>query len=737
MNSLSFRSRAASAPHNAPLSYLALSIALGLSACATNTMDVKTDTKMATTPATEPAAPAVRVNPLFSASTLPLMAPPFNVIEDADYQAAIEAGMVKHRAEIKAIAENTDAATFENTIVAIERSGLDLTRAAKVFYNLTSSTSNDALRAADEALAPKMAEHQDAISLNSQLFARIQAVYDAKTSLSGEDLRLTEVYYRQFVRAGAKLSDSDKVTLSAFNKEMASLSTRFSQFLQKDTNESAVVIDDVKQLDGLSEGDIAGAKAAAEERKLTGKYLLTLSNFTLQPQLASLKNRDVRKRLFNASINRGNNGNAFDTKATILRIAQLRAERSELLGFKTFADFSLDDQMAKTPAAVNKIMMDTAKPTLARAKEEAADIQAAIKADGQSFTLEPWDWAYYAEKVRSKKYGLDESAIRPYFELERVLQNGLFYTMHELYGITMKERKDLPLYHPDVRTFDVMDADGSQIGVIYLDYFARDSKRGGAWMDSFVDQSFLLGQKPVVLNCMNIKKAAAGEPTLLSYDEVSTMFHEFGHAVHGLFSKVKYPQLSGTNTPRDFVEFPSQFEEDWSLDPKVLANYAKHYQTGAAMPQALVDKIRKAATFNKGFEGLEALKAQMLDQDWHTMTAAQTKLVTDPVAFEAKSMKTRGVDFAAVYPRYRTTYFGHVWPGGYAAGYYAYLWTEVLAADSFYYMGTQGGLTRANGDKFREAILSKGGTAEPMALYKAYRGQEPTVDGLLIRRGLK
>ena len=712
---------------------LVLSITLALAACSEPTMTEQTDAKAAT----ETAAPAVRLNPLTSASTLPFMAPPFNLIKDEDYQEAIEAGMLKHQQEITAIADSAEPASFANTIVAMERSGQDLFRAYKIFSNLTNSTTNDTLRAADEVLSPKLAEHQDAIYLNGKLFARVKAVYDARESLSGEDLRLTEVIFRQFERAGANLSEDNKKRLSEINKELSTLGTRFSQFLQKDTNDSAVVVEDVKELDGMSEGEIASAKAAAEARKLDGKYLLTLSNFTLQPQLATLKNRALRQRLYEASINRGNRGNENDTKATILQIAKLRAERASLLGFANFSAFSTDDQMAKTPDAVAKIMADTAIPTLKRAQAEAADIQAAIKADGQDFTLAPWDWAIYAEKVRAEKYGLDEAAIRPYFEFENVLQNGLFYTMKELYGISVTERKDLPVYHPEVRTFDVMDADGSQIGVIYLDYFARDSKRGGAWMDSFVDQSDLLGQKPVVLNCMNIKKAAAGQQTLLSYDEVSTMFHEFGHAVHGLFSKVKYPTLSGTNTPRDFVEFPSQFEEDWALDPKVLANYAKHYQTGEAMPQELVDKIRKAATFNKGFEGLEALQAQMLDQDWHLLSVEDAAKVTDPVAFEKASLEKRGVAFASINPRYRTTYFGHVWPGGYAAGYYAYLWTEVLAADAFNYMGQQGGLTRENGDKFREAILSKGGTAEPMQLYKNYRGQEPTVEGLLIRRGLK
>jgi peptidyl-dipeptidase Dcp len=711
---------------------IAISLALSLLACGDDPAPAPEAPKTITT-----AQEVTRVNPLQNPSTLPLMAPPFNEIKDTDYQPAIEAAIPKHQAEITAIADSAEPASFDNTIVAMEKAGLDLTRASKVFFNVNGSMSNDVLRATDAALSPVLAAHQDSISLNAKLFARVKAVYDARESLTGEDKRLVEVYYRNFVRAGALLDDAQKATLTKFNSELAELGTAFSQKLQQDTVDSALVIDDVKELDGLSEGDIAAAKQAADARKLEGKYVLTLSNFTLQPQLASLTNRSVRERLYKASINRGNRGNANDTKATVLRIANLRAQRAELLGFKTFAHFGLDDQMAKTPDAVNKIMMDMAKPTLARAKEEAADIQAAIKADGQKFQLEAWDWSYYAEKVRSQKYGLDEAAIRPYFEFESVLQNGLFVTMNKLYGIKMKERKDLPLYFSEVRTFDVIDADGSQIGVIYLDYFTRDSKRGGAWMDSFVDQTDLLGQKPVVLNNMNIKRAPAGQPTLMSYDEVSTMFHEFGHAVHGLFSRVKYPTLSGTNTPRDFVEFPSQYHEDFSLDPMILASYAKHYQTGEVMPAELVEKIRKAASFNKGFEGLEALQAQMLDQDWHNMSAKEAAAVTDPIAFEAASLKKRGVAFAPISPRYRTTYFGHVWPGGYAAGYYAYLWTEVLAADSFYHIMDTTGISAESGKLFRDTVLSKGGTAEPMDLYKAFRGQEPTVDGLLKRRGLK
>ncbi len=693
------------------------------------------DTPASTVEST-PAAEAPTVNALFARSTLDLQAPPFDRIAQTDYQPAIERGMELHAKEITTIANSTDAPTFENTIVAMEKTGADLYRSYKIFSNLTSSTTNDTLRKADEVLSPKLAGHFDAITLNEKLFARVQAVYDQKDQLQGEDRRLTEVVYRNFVRAGAKLSAEQKQALSAVNQKLSTLGTKFSQNLQQDNNASAVVVDSVAELEGMSKNEIEAAKAAADDRKLPGKYVLTLSNFTLQPQLASLKNRALREKLYRASINRGNNANEFNNKEIIREIVKLRAQRAKLLGFATFSDFALDDQMAKAPAAVNKILNDMAKPTLKRAQEEAADIQAAIKADGHTFQLAAWDWPHYAEKVRAKKYGLDESQIRPYFEFERVLQDGLFFTMQKQFGITMKERKDLPVYHPDVRTFDVLDADGSQIGIIYLDYFARDSKRGGAWMDSFVDQTDLLGQKPVILNCMNIPKAPAGEKTLLSYDEVGTMFHEFGHAVHGLFSKVKYPTLSGTNTPRDFVEFPSQYQEDFALDPMVLANYAKHYETGEPMPQDLVAKIRKAATFNKGFEGLEALQAQMLDMDFHALPEGKAE-ITDVIAFEAEALKKRGVAFEPINPRYRTTYFGHVWPGGYASGYYAYLWTEVLAADAFAYTATRGGLTRENGDKFRAAILSKGGTSEPMELFKAYRGQEPTVDGLLKRRGLQ
>jgi len=687
---------------------------------------------------TEAAVPAAAMNPFAAASTLPLMAPDFSKITDSVYAPAMTDGMAQQIVEINSIANNTDAPSFENTVVAMERTGMLLTRVTKVFFNLTESTGNEAIQALQSEFAPKLAAHADSISLNPKLFARLQAVYDARAALSHEDKRLVDVYYRNFVRAGAKLGEAEKLRLAEINSSLSSLGTQFSQNVQKDTLDSALLVDSEKALEGMSAEEIAGAAEAAKAKGQEGKFLITLANFTLQPQLAYLKDRAIRQRLFEASVNRGKRGNENDTRELIKQIAALRAERAALLGFQSYADYGLDNQMAKTPAVANKIMLDTAGPTLLKAKAEAVEIQAAIKADGQSFTLEPWDWSYYSEKVRSAKYGLDESQVKPYFEFENVLQNGMFYAMNLQFGITIKERKDLPVYHPEVRTFDVLEENGEQIGIIYLDYFARDSKRGGAWMDSFVDQTTLLGQKPVVLNVMNIKKAPAGQATLLSFDEVSTMFHEFGHAVHGLFSNVKYPLLSGTNTPRDFVEFPSQYQEDWALDRKVLANYAKHYQTGEAMPQSLLDKIQKAAGWNKGFEGLEALQAQMLDMDWHTMSLQEIKQVDDVVAFEDKVLEARGVKFGPIKPRYGTTYFGHVWPGGYAAGYYAYLWTEVLAADAFDYSNANGpGISREWGEKFRAAVLSKGGTEEAMTLYKNFRGQEPMVDGLLKRRGLK
>ena len=715
---------------------LAIAIVSSLIACSEEPM---TDKAAVAEPApmVSPVA-AAAINPFADASKLALLSPDFSKIKDGDYAPAMTDGMAQQMVEIEAIASSTEAPSFENTVVAMERSGLMLTRVIKVFFNLTESTSNEAIQTLQAEFAPKLAAHGDSISLNPKLFARIQAIYDAKDSLIGEDKRLVEVYYRNFVRAGAQLGDAEKLRLAEINSSLSSLGTQFSQNVQKDTLDSALLIDDVKQLDGMSEEEIAGAAEAAKAKAQNGKYLITLANFTLQPQLAYLKDRPTRQRLYEASVNRGKRGNAFDTQGLVKQIAALRAERAQLLGFKTYADYGLDNQMAKTPTVANKIMMDTAGPTLVKAKAEAVEIQAAIKADGQSFTLEPWDWSFYSEKVRSAKYGLDESIVKPYFEFENVLQNGMFYAMNLQFGITIKERKDLPVYHPEVRTFDVLEENGTQIGIIYLDYFARDSKRGGAWMDSFVDQTTLLGQKPVVLNVMNIKKAPAGQQTLLSFDEVSTLFHEFGHGVHGLFSDVKYPTLSGTSTPRDFVEFPSQYQEDWALDSKVLANYAKHYKTGEAMPQALLDKIRKAAGWNKGFEGLEALQAQMLDMDWHTMSLEQIRQVDDVVAFENKVLESRGVSFAPIRPRYGTTYFGHVWPGGYAAGYYAYLWTEVLAADAFAHASANGpGISREWGDKFRISVLSKGGTDEAMTLYKNFRGQEPTVDGLLKRRGLQ
>jgi peptidyl-dipeptidase Dcp len=717
------------------LTRLALACAIALAACSKPAPESTTVPPQDAT-ASAPVA-ATASNPFFAPSTLALQAPAFDQIKDEHYLPAFDEGMKQQLAEIRVIADNPEPASFDNTIVAMERSGALLYRVSKVFFNMSASNTNDAIQKIEAEVAPKLAAHQDEIALDGKLFARVKAIYDARDTLGAdpEAKRLVERYQQQFVRAGALLDDASKAQLRKINEELSNLQTKFGENLLKEVNDSAVVFDSAEALAGLTQSDLDGAAAAAKARGLEGKWVVALQNTTPQPILASLSNRDSRKRIFEASINRGTRGNAFDQRAGILRIAALRAERAKLLGFDSSAAYVLDDQMAKTPAAVDKMLNDLVPAVMANVKREAADIQAAIDADKGGFQLEGQDWAYYSEKVRKARFDLDESQIRPYFELDRVLKDGLFFAMNQLYGITLTERKDLPVYHPDVRVFDVFDADGTQIGLYYADYFARESKRGGAWMDTFVDQTDLLGTKPVVVNVLNIPKPAAGQPTLMTYDEVSTLFHEFGHAIHGLFSKVKYPLLTGTNVPRDFVEFPSQANEDWSLEPRVLANYAKHYQSGDPMPAELLAKIEKARTFGQGFATLEYIGAAMLDMDWHKIPAASPP--TDALAFEAAALKARGVDFAPIPPRYRTGYFGHIWPGGYFAGYYAYIWSEVLAADSFAHIMANGGLTRANGDAYRAGVLSRGGTQEAMDLYKAWRGGEPTVDALLERRGIK
>jgi peptidyl-dipeptidase Dcp len=702
-----------------------------LGGCARAGLRTSPSRSVTTTP-----APFTASNPFYAPSTLPFGAPHFDRIHDADYQPAIEEGMRRQIAEVEAIANAPQPATFENTIVALERSGDLLTRVLKVFNGVTGANTNDALQAVQSEVAPLLAAHNDAIFLNSKLFARTKAIYDARqhSNLTPEQRRLLERYYIEFVRAGAQLDEADKDRLRALNQEESKLTTDFQNRLLAATKAGALVFDDVHQLDGLSAADIAAAAEAAKDRKLSGRWVLTLQNTTQQPAQDALTHRDVRQRLFEASIHRADRGDSVDTRAIIKRLAEVRSDRARLLGFSTTAAYVLDDQMAKTPENAIKLLTDIGAPATAKARSEATKIQTLIDKQGGAFKLQPWDWQYYSEQVRRAEYDLDESQIKPYFELDRVLKDGVFYAANQLYGLTFKERKDIPVYQPDVRVFEVFDADGKSLALFYADYFKRDNKGGGAWMDSFVDQSRLLGTHAVVFNVANFTKPAAGQPALLGFDDVVTMFHEFGHALHGMLSNVEYPMLSGTNVPRDFVEFPSQFNEHWALDPAVFAHYARQHQTGAPMPQPLVDRIKKSRTFNQGFALTEYVEAALLDMAWHTLPPGTAP--ADVNAFEASALARFHVNVPEVPPRYKSTYFAHIWDGGYQAGYYAYLWAEVLDHDAFAWFTEHGGLSRANGDTFRREILSRGNTEDLAAMYRAFRGREPSVEPLLQARGL-
>jgi peptidyl-dipeptidase Dcp len=684
-----------------------------------------------------PAAGVRGSNPLFVESTLPYHAPRFDLIRNEHYQPALEEGMRQHLAEIDGIAKLMQPPAFDNTIVAMERSGALLDRAAKAFFAVVGANTNDTLQKIQDVIAPKLAAHRDAIYLNDQLYQRVRAVYDRREagSLSAEQKALVERYNRDFVRAGAQLSETDKIRMRALNQELSKLGTDFSNKLLAGTKVSALVVDNRSDLDGLTDAEISTAAEAAKARGLAGKWVIPIRNTTQQPAQASLKNRAVRQRLFELSTMRTARGDSNDTKNIVKRLAQLRAEKAQLLGFPTWAAYALATQGAKTPENAIRLLTDLVPPATARARREVAEMQALIDQQGGGFKLQPWDYQYYAEQVRKAKYDLDESQIMPYFELENVLQNGVFFAANKLYGLTFKERRDIPVYHPDVRVFDVYDSDGKTLALFYADFFKRDNKQGGAWMDQFVDQSALTGWKPVVFNVSNFTKPAAGQPALLTYDDVSTMFHEFGHALHGMFSNVQYPLLSGTNVPRDFVEFPSQFNENWALESTVLANYAKHYQTGARMPQALVDKIKQTRTFNQGFEVTEILGASLLDLAWHTLPASAPQQDVD--AFEAAALKRFNIAVPEIPPRYKTTYFSHIWDGGYSAGYYAYTWSEVLDHDAYAWFRENGGLTRENGLRYRNMILSRGGTEDAATLYRNFRGRDPKVDALLEVRGLK
>jgi peptidyl-dipeptidase Dcp len=675
-------------------------------------------------------------SPFYAPSTLPYQAPPFDKINDDDYIPAMEAGMAEEQKEIQAIANNPAPPTFENTIVAMEKSGQLLRRAQGAFFTVVSANTNPTLQHVRAVEAPKFAAHRDAILLNEKLFQRVSTIYNQRQSLKldPESLRLLEYTYDQFVHEGAKLSEADKTELKKLNEELATLSNTFSTKLLAATKEGAYTTTDKAALAGLSDAQITAASEAAKGRNVAG-YVVPLQNTTQQPDLVSLSNRDSRKGMFGNSWDRAEKGDANDTRDTIAKMAQLRAQKGKLLGYPNFAAWKIEDQMAKTPEAALKFMDALAPGATAKAAVEAKDIQAMIDQQKGGFQLQPWDWDFYAEQVRKAKYDLDQDQVKPYFELNNVLENGVFYAATQLYGITFKERHDLPVYDKTMRTFEVFNADGSQLALFYCDYFKRDNKQGGAWMNSMVDQSKLMGTKPVVINVANFAPPAPGEPALITSDDVRTMFHEFGHALHGMFANSQYPSLSGTATARDFVEFPSQFNEHWATYPSVFQHYAKHYKTGAPMPQDLVEKIKKAETFNKGYDTTELLAAAELDMKWHTLPP--TAPLQQPDAFEKQALESIKLWISYVPPRYRSSYFSHIWGSGYSAGYYAYLWTQMLDDDAYQWFVEHGGLSRANGDRFREMVLSRGNTQDLEQLYEAWRGKKPSIEPMLKYRGLE
>ena len=675
-------------------------------------------------------------NPFYAPSTLPFQAPPFDKIKDDDYQPAIEAGMAQQQAEIRTIADNPAAPTFDNTIVALEKSGRLLDRATAVFFGVTGANINPTLQNVKTIEAPKLAAHQDFLFLNTKLFARIAALYKERGTLGldAESLRLLERYYDDFVHAGANLSEADKTEMRKLNEQISSLEDAFNTKLLAATKDGAYATGDKAALAGLSEAQIAGAAQMAKDRKVEG-FVVPLQNTTQQPDLASLSNRSTRQAMFEHSWNRAERGDANDTRDTIAHLAQLRAQKAKLLGFASFAAWTLANQMAKTPEAALQFMDAIVPAATAQAAREAADIQGVIDSQKGGFQVQAYDWDFYAEQVRKARYDIDDEQVKPYFELDSVLKNGVFYAATQLYGITFKERHDLPVYQADVRVFEVFDVDGKHLALFYCDYFKRDNKNGGAWMSNFVGQSRLLGTSPVVYNVANFAKPAAGEPALISFSDVVTMFHEFGHGLHGMFSDAEYPTLSGTATARDFVEFPSQFNEHWASYPAVFAHYAKHYKTGAPMPAELAAKIRKAETFNKGYDMTELLAAAELDMQWHFLPASAP--LQNPDEFEKQALDKTHLNVSYVPPRYRSSYFSHIWDTGYSAGYYAYLWTQMLADDGYQWFEEHGELTRANGDRFRKMVLSRGNTEDLAKMYADWRGAPPNTKAMLKHRGLE
>jgi peptidyl-dipeptidase Dcp len=677
-------------------------------------------------------------NPFATASTLPFRFPPFDAIRTEHYRPAFDAGVAEHRVEVEAIAANPEPASFANTIEALERSGRTLERVLQVFFNLTSSQATPDLQALEAELAPRYSAHLDAIHLDPRLFARVESVHAAReeTGLDLEQRRLVERYHTDFVRAGAALPEAERDRLRALNERISTLTTEFGNRLLAEANSLAVHVDDAAELDGLSEDAIDSAREAAQARELEG-YVLTLVSPTIQPSLSSLTNRDVRRRLHEAATRRGMRGGDHDTRELLTSIAAVRAERAALLGYRDHASYVVADQTAGTSEAVLGMLDEMVAPAMANLEQERAAIEAAMHEDGIDGPVQPWDWAYYAAKVKAATYQVDAEALRPYFELDRVLHDGIFFAANKLYGVTFAERHDLPVYADDVRVFEVFDHDGSSLGLFVCDWFARSTKRGGAWMSQFVDQSHLFGTRPVVVVCLNVPQPSPGHPALMTTDLVRTAFHEFGHALHGLFSDAVYPRLSGTAVPRDFVEFPSQVNEMWAWSPEVLANYALHHRTGEPLPQQTVDRLISSQSAGQGFDTVSMLGAALLDQEWHRLGAEQPPVPAEQVeAFEASALDAHAVRSALVPPRYRSGYFAHTFTGGYDAGYYSYLWSEVLDADMVDWFEENGGLRRENGDVFRERLLSRGGTVDPLEAFAAVRGRAPSTTPLLRRRGL-
>ena len=717
--------------------------ALALAGCAVSTAEPAAAPAASAAPEPAPYAPVIpKGTGIFAEpSALPFQAPDFTKIKESDYEPAIEQGMAILLAEVDAIANDPAAPTFANTFLPLEKSGAMLTRVLYVFSALTSANTNDTMDSIDTRTSPKLTAMRDSITLNPKLFARIKTIYDARNTLglAPDQIQVVELTYEGMARNGANLAEADKTALKDINGQLSTLQTDFGQKLTKGTKDGALVLTDKKGLAGLSAADIASAEKNAADRGLPkGSFVLSMQNTTQQPLLPALTNRATRMALFEKSWNRTERGDANDTRPLILKIAALRAQKAKLLGFDSFAAYQLSDQMAKTPAAAINFLESFVPALGAAQKRDAGELNAMIKKEGGKFTVTPGDWDYYAEKLRKQKYDLDQNEIKPYLEITNVLENGVFYSANQLFGLTFKKRSDIPVYHPDVTVYTVFDQDGSELALFYFDPWKRDNKSGGAWMSNFVDQNGLTGTKPVIFNVSNYTKPAPGQPALVTWDDANTMFHEFGHALHGMLSNQRYPSISGTNTARDFVEFPSQFLENFMTEPKVLANYAKHYKTGAPMPASLIAKIDKASTFNQGYALGEVVTAALLDMKWHAL--APDAAVSDVNTFEKAalgSLAAKGLQIDQVPPRYRTSYFRHIWGGGYAAGYYAYSWTEMLHHDAYAWFKANGGMTRKNGQHIRDTILSKGHSQDYGVMYRNFAGRDPQVEPMLKARGLK